>query len=65
MKKETLLALESLDTIKKEAVPCLASGCASSASSMSALVTCLNNAFQLNLSLNELSAIARRGSGSA
>jgi diphosphomevalonate decarboxylase len=42
-----------------------ASGCASSASSMSALVTCLNNAFQLNLSLNELSAIARRGSGSA
>ena len=43
----------------------IASGCASSASSMSSLVICLNKALQTNLSNTILSRIARLGSGSA
>ena len=41
------------------------SGCASSASSMSSLVMCMNKALNLNLSKEELSKISRIGSGSA
>ena len=42
-----------------------ASGCASSASSMAALVTCLDKALNTQLTKEELSSIARLGSGSA
>ena len=41
------------------------SGCASSASSMSSLVICINKALKLNLSKDKLSQISRIGSGSA
>lgn len=42
-----------------------ASGCASSASSMAALVTCFDKALDTKLSKDKLSALARMGSGSA
>lgn len=63
--KDKLNSLSHKYTINSINTFPIASGCASSASSMVALVSCLDKALDTKLSKEQLSIIARLGSGSA